>query len=150
MSGLEVLRRIHMREPEAGVLIFSIHENEMIMARAISLGARGYLTKSSAQSLMLDACRQVAAGKTYIDPKFGGQVEVPAAASVDPTEDLTPREFQVFLALARGVAVPVIAERLGISPKTVGVHYTSVMKKLNLSNTAQLARLAIRLGLTEA
>ena len=150
MSGLEVLRRIHMREPEAGVLIFSVHENEMIMARAISLGARGYLTKSSAQSLMLDACRQVASGSTYIDPKFGGQVEMPTSASIDPTEDLTPREFQVFLALAEGVAVPVIAERLGISPKTVGVHYTSVMKKLNLSNTAQLARLAIRLGLTEA
>lgn len=150
ISGLEVLRSIHTREPDAGVLIFSVHENEMIMARALSLGARGYLTKSSASSLMLDAYRKVAAGETYIDAKFPSQVNLAEGSSLDPTEDLTPREFQVFLALAEGGSVPVIAERLGISPKTVGVHYTSVMKKLNLSNTAQLARLAIRLGLTDA
>jgi two-component system invasion response regulator UvrY len=150
MSGLEVLRRIHMREPDAGVLIFSIHESEMIMARAISLGARGYLTKRSASALMLEACRRVALGETYIDPKFSSESGKKAELVADPTQDLTQREFQVFLALAEGLSVPVIAGRLGISPKTVGVHYTSVMKKLNLSNTAQLARLAIRLGLTEA
>lgn len=152
MSGLEVLRRIHMREPDAGVLIFSIHESDMIMARAVSLGARGYLTKRSASALMLEACRKVAAGETYIDPKFSPRDGAPPSEppKPDPTEDLTQREFQVFLALSEGLSVPVIAERLGISPKTVGVHYTSVMKKLNLSNTAQLARLAIRLGLTEA
>ena len=90
------------------------------MARAISLGARGYLTKSSAQSLMLDACRQVAAGKTYIDPKFGGQVEVPAAASVDPTEDLLRESFRYFLLWLKGLQCPlspnasVLAQKLWV------------------------------------
>ncbi len=141
MSGLEVVRRIRQRDPEARLLVFTIHENALMMERAMQAGAIGYLGKHHGPALMVEAVRQVAGGELFLDPDLRtGPEKIPAS----PLKRLTPREFEIFRLLAQGRSVAEIAALLHLSRKTVGVHQTRILKKLNLANTVQLALLAVR------
>jgi two-component system invasion response regulator UvrY len=150
MDGLEVLRRVRAAAPQARVLVFTMHAGEAMVARALAAGALGYLTKDSPAADMADAIRRVARGEPYVDPRYAGSLYLRQYSRSDPIAGLSPREFQVFRLLAEGQPVDAVARALGISPKTVAVHQTSIMKKLNVENRVQLARLAIRHGLIEA
>jgi len=145
-SGLDVIDRILLREPDARVLVFSIHENPVMMQRARKAGARGFLSKRNAPRQMVDALQRIARGGEYFDP----QLELEAAGQTDPMGLLTQREFEVFLMLAQGLGIHRVAELLHISSKTAGVHQTRIMHKVNAQNPAHLARLAIRHGLIVA
>jgi len=146
IGGLETLRRLLNRDPDARVLVFSMHESEVLIERALEAGALGYLTKSSAAERMVEAVRQVAQGDTYLQPEFLPEIVRNRLGATDPTRVLSRREFQIFQLLAEGRPVIEIAEILSISPKTAGVHQTAVLKKLRARNSAQLARIAIRYG----
>lgn len=152
MGGLEVLRRLKARDALAHILIFSMHDSETMIQRALEAGATGYLTKSGGMGQMVAAVRMVAEGKPYIDQDHVMEVAVRQVAGVaaDPLRVLSSREFQLFRLFAEGLPVGDIAETLSISPKTVGVHYTNIMKKLRLQNAAQLVRLAIRCNVIQA
>ncbi len=140
-GGLTALRRIRSRDPRARVLVFSIHEDELFVQRALAAGARGYLTKRSAPTEMVQAVRAIASGGRYL----GEGVSLPERSP--PLEALTGREFEVFSLLAQGRTTQEIASLLHISPKTVGVHQTRIFHKLGASGPAQLTRLAIRHGI---
>ncbi|MFA5530379.1 MAG: response regulator transcription factor [Thiohalomonadaceae bacterium] len=143
-SGLDAVRRILAREPEAKVLVFSVHDNEAMLNQAMKAGVRGYLTKRSAPEAMVEAIETVASGKVFIDPAM------PEPSSSDersPADVLSPREFEVFRMLVEGKSVAEIAELLVISPKTAGVHHTRIMQKLGVGNRAQLVQIALRHGL---
>ncbi len=142
-SGLEAVRRILARDSEAKVLVFSVHDNEAILNQAMKAGVRGYLTKRSAPETMVEAIETVASGRVYIDPIM----PEPSGQERSPADILSPREFEVFRLLIEGKSVAEIAEILVISPKTAGVHHTRIMQKLNVSNRAQLAQLALQHGL---
>jgi two-component system invasion response regulator UvrY len=120
----------------------------VFLNRALDQGVLGYISKRSASRVMIEAVRQVAAGTPFI-----GQEMVPflakrkASADSQLVDALSPREFEVFRLYAEGKSVNEIAEMLSVSPKTVGHHNTSVKQKLGLANSAELTRLAIRLGL---
>ncbi|HKJ76443.1 MAG TPA: response regulator transcription factor [Gammaproteobacteria bacterium] len=146
MGGLEAVRRMLSREPEAKTLVFSVHDNEAMLAQALRAGVRGYLTKQSAPQVMAEAIRRVAAGETFIDPLLADHVAEPGTEEAGPLAQLTPREFQVFRLLAEGYTVNEIARVLSISPKTAGVHHTRVMNKLEVRTPGQLVRLALRHG----
>lgn len=146
MGGLEAVRRMLSREPEARVLVFSVHDNQAMLAQALRAGVRGYLTKQSAPQVMTEAVRKVAAGETFIDPLLADHVAEAGAGEAGPLSGLTPREFQVFRLLAEGYTVNEIARVLSISPKTAGVHHTRVMNKLQVRTSGQLVRLALRYG----
>ena len=146
ISGLESLRRIRARDPGARVLVFSMHDSPLMVTRAVEAGAAGYLTKSSAASQMVEAVREVARGRNFLPADLVPELISANAQRNDPLKALTPREFQVFLRLAQGEPVAEIARVLVISPKTVGVHQTNIMKKLDLRNVSELTRLAIRCG----
>ncbi|HEB78836.1 MAG TPA: response regulator transcription factor, partial [Methylothermaceae bacterium] len=91
MSGLEVVRRIRQRDPEARLLVFTIHENALMMERAMQAGAIGYLGKHHGPALMVEAVRQVAGGELFLDPDLRtGPEKIPAS----PLKRLTPREFE--------------------------------------------------------
>lgn len=147
MGGLETSRRILAHDPAARILIFSVHENEVMLNRALDAGVLGYISKRSASHVMIEAVRKVAAGELYI-----GQEMMPHLVKRKPSADgdlvagLSPREFEVFRLLADSKSVNEIATLLSLSPKTVGHHVTSIKGKLGLSNIADLIRLAIRLG----
>ena len=149
IGGLEIMRRIRARDPCACILVFSMHESPLMLTRALEAGAAGYVTKSSAASEMVDAVHAVAQGKPFVCRELVPELVATKQHSPEPTQRLTPREFQVFMYLAQGQTVSEIARVLCISPKTVGVHQTNLMKKLELHNLSELTRLAISSGLLQ-
>jgi two-component system invasion response regulator UvrY len=148
IGGLEASRRILAHNNSAKILVFSVHENEVMLNRAMDLGILGYISKRSASQVMIDAVYKVAAGEIYI-----GQEMMPLLVKrkLSPESDrisgLSPREFEVFRLLADSKSVNDIANLLSLSPKTVGHHMTHIKSKLGISNIAGLTRLAIRLGI---
>jgi len=148
MSGLEASRRILAHDDSAKILVFSVHENEVMLNRALDLGVFGYISKRSASQVMIEAVRQAAAGEVYV-----GQEMMPYLLRRKTSPDngrlscLSPREFEVFCLLADGKAVNDIASLLNLSPKTVGHHATHVKNKLGISDITGLTRLAIRMGI---
>ena len=151
MGGLEASRRIMARDPKANILIFSVHENEVMLERALDVGIKGYISKRSASQVMIQAVRKVAAGDVYVGQEMMSHL-IGQRKSVDGRQlkDLTPREFEVFRLLADSKSVNEIAGILNISPKTVGHHMTHIKEKLGISNIAGLTHLAIRLGISSA
>lgn len=144
-GGLELIRRVLMRTATARILVFSMHDSDMLVRRALDLGARGFLSKSSAPEVLIDAVRRVAAGERYLGP------ELPHEWLTDPSPDnrlatLTPREFEIFRLLARGETAAQCAVALNLSPKTVSNHQTLIKEKLGVSTTAALVHLAISHG----
>jgi two-component system invasion response regulator UvrY len=150
IGGLETIRRIKKVDASARVLVFSMHDSKVMVTRAIETGAAGYLTKQSGAGQMVEAIQQVAGGKAYLDQAVVPDIVQAQFSGSDPLARLSKREFQVFRNLAEGKPVVEIAELLTISPKTVGVHQTHIMKKLDLRNGAELTRLAIRCGVIQA
>lgn len=144
IGGMEACRRILAYDPEANLLVFSIHDNESMVARALKAGVLGYMTKLTAPTSLIEAVRRVARGQTYLDPDLIGRVL--QAGNGGLLSRLTPREFEVFRMLAEGNSVAEIAVILSNSPKTVGVHQTRIMQKLELRTPVQLVRLALRHG----
>jgi len=152
MGGVEALRRIRARDPQARVLALSAHDDPTHARRALREGALGFLSKRSAPEALLEAIAAVAAGKRYIDPRVAQQL---ALADIDgtqssPVKRLSEREFEVFIRLARGASVQRIAEDLRLSTSTVGTHLYNVKQKLGVSNQSELTLIAIRDGLIEA
>ena len=148
IGGLDASRRILARDEGARILVFSVHENEVFLSRAMDLGILGYISKRNASRVMIEAVRCVARGEVFI-----GQEMMPHLLQRKQSDDgerlaeLSPREFEVFRLRAEGKSVNEIAGMLNVSPKTIGHHNTSVKQKLGLANSAELTRLAIRLGL---
>lgn len=151
IGGLETIRRIKAYDEKARILVFSMHCNEIMIQRVLEAGAMGYLTKQGGMSQMEQAVKQVAKGNLYIDADHVTSLTQHNLSSgvADPIRVLSTREFQLFKLMAEGHSVAEIANTLSISAKTVGVHHTNIMKKLNLHNASQLVRLAILCNVIE-
>ena len=148
LSGIEVTRRVVAREPSARVLVFSMHEDVVFASRALAAGARGYIAKSAAPEVLVEAIRRIASGKSYVDHAMAQRLALQRVGSEpDPVGVLTEREFEVFRLLAQGQAVADIARILSLSAKTVANHQSALRQKLGVENAAQLVRLAARHGL---
>jgi two-component system invasion response regulator UvrY len=148
MGGLEAVRRILAREPQARILVLSAHEDAMHARRVLKAGAAGYLTKRSAAEALIQAIRQVSQGRSFLEPQIAEQLEQDGAAGAgEPIDSLSEKEFKVFLALAGGQSVQDIAEVLSLSPRTVGTHLYNIKQKLGAANSAELALIAMRAGL---
>jgi DNA-binding NarL/FixJ family response regulator len=147
ISGIEILRRIIARRPDACVLMFSMYQDGIYASRAITAGARGYLSKASAPDLLVEAVRRVAGGQRYLSP----DVEL-AMTKQSPTENqladsLSTRELEVLRMLTQGYGVEEIGERLGLSPKTAANHQSSIKQKLGANSALQLILIAQQFGL---
>jgi two-component system invasion response regulator UvrY len=152
MGGLEALRRIRARNPDARVLALSAHDDPMHARRALREGALGFLSKRSAPEALIEAIASVAAGRRYIDPNVAQKLalaEIEGAAR-SPIEQLSEREFEVFIRLAGGATVQKIADDLKLSASTIGTHLYNIKQKLGVVNQSELTLLAIRHGLIEA
>lgn len=151
IGGIGAIERIIARSPEARILVLSVHEDGVFTSRALQAGAKGFIPKRSAPEEMIKAVEQVAQGKIFIDPEIAQLIALQkVTGSENIIDSLSQREFEVFSLLAEGKTVNDIADILNLSPKTVGTHHTSIKQKLNVSNSAELARLAIRSGILEA
>ncbi len=151
IGGVGAIERITARDPSAKILVLSVHEDSVFTTRAMQAGALGFIPKRSAPEEMLKAVEMVAKGKTCIAPEIAQQIAMQKlTGSENPLDVLSQREFEIFRLLAEGKTVNEIADILNLSPKTVGTHHTNIKQKLNVANSAELARLAIRSGLLDA
>ena len=149
--GLELIRRLKLMNPAVRILVFSDTDDEVTTLRALRLGAIGYLAKTRAVHHLVDAVRTVASGGYHLETLRAAELLHAAISGVatGPLEKLTPRELQLFHHFAEGRSTGEIAEGFSISPKTVGVHHTAIMKKLGLRTATELVRLAIRCEVIE-
>jgi DNA-binding NarL/FixJ family response regulator len=146
VSGIEILRRILARRPDARVLMFSMYQDAIYASRAIEAGARGYLSKASAPDLLVDAVRSVAQGRRYLSPDVE-QVLARSSTASGLAASLSTRELEVLGMLSQGYSVEKIGERLGLSPKTAANHQSSIKQKLGAESALQLILIAQQLGL---
>lgn len=147
-SGIEALRRIRTRDPDARVLMFSMYEDAVFAARALQAGARGYVTKAAAPQVLVEAVLAIAAGKPYIVASVAQELALRSLSPAgDAAEALSPREFEVLRMLVDGKAVGEIARSLGLTTKTVANHQSALRQKLGAGTAVQLLQAAARLGL---
>jgi two-component system, NarL family, nitrate/nitrite response regulator NarL len=150
-SGLQVTERLRAISPGTRVLILSMYDNAEYVLQSVRAGAHGYLLKDTAATELRDAVRTVCRGESY----FSAPVATRLTAAVrgeeahPGLEQLTGREREVLLGIARGQTNKEIAGELGISHRTVETHRESLMRKLKLRSVAELTRFALSAGLVK-
>lgn len=151
IGGLEAIERIMAKDNAARILVLSAHEDSVHPKRALNAGAMGYLTKRSAAEELIKAIRTVAGRKMYLEASVAQQMAIQQlSGEKNPVDVLSDREFEVFMALAKGKSTNEIAETLCLSPRTVGTHLYNIKQKLNANNSAEIALIAMRSGLLDA
>jgi DNA-binding NarL/FixJ family response regulator len=148
-GGVEVIRRVAGERPGVRFLALSVSDAAEDVIAVIRAGARGYVTKSISGEQLADAVRRVADGDAVFSPRLAGFVLDAFAGEKPSGEDpqldqLTPREREVLRHIARGYMYKEIAQRLGISVKTVETHVSAVLRKLQLSSRHELSRWALQ------
>lgn len=148
LNGLHAMTELRELDGEARVLILTAHGETTYVRQMLGAGAAGYVLKRSAAAELIHAIRQVADGGTYLDPSVAGQVASGFLGrhKVRESDELTPREREIVCEVAWGYSNKEVAQRLGISVKTVESHKTNVMAKLRLSGRAELVRYAVLQG----
>jgi two-component system invasion response regulator UvrY len=150
IGGLEAIERIMAHDAQARILVLSAHEDSVHPKRVLNAGALGYLTKRSAAEELIKAIRTVAGRKMYLEANIAQQMAIQQiSGDKNPVDVLSAREFEVFIALAKGKTTNEIAETLNLSPRTVGTHLYNIKQKLGATTSADLALTAMRCGLIE-
>lgn len=150
VSGIEILRRVVARRPEARVLMFSMYQDGIYATQAMQAGAFGYLSKASAPDLLVCAVRAVAQGRRYISPDVERAMTRQSSTARQQARALSTRELEVLRLLAQGYGIEEIAIRLGMSPKTAANHQSSIKQKLGAGSALQLILIAQQFGLISA
>jgi two-component system response regulator NreC len=148
-SGIDALPKLHKEAPDAKVLVLSMQDDPRYVREAFAAGASGYVLKEAADSEVVAAVREVAAGNRYLHPALGARLvsaeeEERAATEADPLSD---REREVLRLLALGHTNQEIAKMLYISVRTAETHRSHIMQKLRLKTRAELVRYALSSGL---
>ncbi|MBU6501555.1 MAG: response regulator transcription factor [Burkholderiaceae bacterium] len=145
-SGLDALAMIRAKAPDIGVLILSGYPEEHYALNLIRQGASGYLNKQCDPMEIVQALRTIAQGRRYISPSVAELLaqQLNQNSEVAPHEQLSEREFQVFLKLAKGETAGDIAKTLSLSVKTVSTYRTRLMEKMNLSSNSDLTYYALK------
>ena len=150
IGGLEATDRIIAKDGSARILVLSAHEDSVHPKRVLNAGAMGYLTKRSAAEELIKAIHTVAGRKMYLEASIAQQMAIQQLnGEKNPVDVLSDREFEVFMALAKGETTNQIAETLSLSPRTVGTHLYNIKQKLNAGNSAEIALIAMRSGLID-
>src|SRR5437016_10967656 len=147
LGGLDVIRRMRSHDPRTRILVFSMHSDPIIAARALEAGATGYVLKDTSSDELMKAFDRVRTGAPYLSNDLAMQV---ALVRANPLADLTPRELQTLSLLAEGKPYGRIAEELNVSYKTVVNACSQLKQKLNAKNLPELIRAAVRLVSAES
>ncbi len=147
IGGLETIQRLVSRYPAIKILVFSVHDEQVYVSRAINAGAKGYMTKSSAPDLLADAIKLILSGEVFIEASLKSHIDGKASDYQQIIEAFSSREFDVFRMLAQGSDAHRISRELCLGYKTVANYSTGIKKKLKVSNVAELSHVAIVLGL---
>lgn len=147
LNGLDATRRIKQRYPRIAVLVLSMHNDPMFVARALHAGASGYILKESMLEELTLAIHAVLEGGVFLSPLVAAPIVQEylrgAPAGLDPYAQLTAREREVLQLLAEGHSTPQIARMLTVSLPTVRSHQANLKRKLGIKNRAELVRFVL-------
>ncbi|MFK7961048.1 MAG: response regulator [Phycisphaerales bacterium] len=154
--SFDVAEHLSNMRPPVAVLMLSAHVHDTFISRALGVGVRGYLTKRSATSELVDAISEIARGGTAFSDEIGERLvldddglRLDQGEGRTRRDTLTGREFEVLELVARGQTAREIAAALHIAVKTVDKHTQSLMRKLAVHNRVELTRYAIREGIVQ-
>lgn len=145
-DGLVMIRHLLAQRPGLAIVVLTMYDNDLYVQDALSAGARGYVTKRSAPDELIEAIRTVQRGDIYVARDIRERGLGQAERETGHLPELTGREAQVFLLLARGHSVSRVASTMAISNKTAYAHRASIYAKLGLSSDYELRMLARRRG----
>ncbi len=145
IGGLELLRRMLLEDKTVRILVLSMHAELLYVARAMELGARGYLSKNASAEELLTAVRRVAAGERYIENEIAQELALRAVSPEPALQDLSGRDLEIMRLLAKGMSLAEIADALGVGYKTVANTCSHIKAKLGVTRTNDLVRLAMTL-----
>jgi len=157
LNGLEATRQIRQVSPHTEILMLTMHESEQLAREVLAAGARGFVLKSDAGKVLVDAVEHLSRHKPFFTAKVSemllSELNHPSTAEGGSGEfggPLTPRERQIVQLIAEGRSSKEVADRLGISVKTADTHRANLMRKLRLHSVTDLVRYAIRNKIVEA
>jgi two-component system, NarL family, invasion response regulator UvrY len=146
IGGLELLRRMLLEDKAARIVVLSMHAEPLYAARAIEIGARGYLSKNVSAAELLTAVRRVMDGGRYIENEIAQELALRKPSFDSELRDLTERDMEIMRLLAEGKSLAEIADDLGIGYKTVANGCSRLKARLGVTRTNDLVRLALTLG----
>ena len=146
-NGIELIKNIRAEFQKLPVLILSMHDESLYALRALRAGAQGYVMKQEALENVVNAIREVLAGRPYLSHEMSAKLITNFASGnsqVNPTDKLSDRELEILELIGKGRDVREIAQALHISAKTVETHRAHIKEKLNLKNARQVTRFAVQ------
>ena len=149
-GGIRAIERLRQDCPASRVLVLTMHDVPVYLRSALAAGASGYVVKSAADSELLSAIRGVHRGRTVLDPELAAsalQNTLGRRPAGGPAGPLSPREREVLDLIAQGYTNQQIADRFGLSVKTIETHRSRLVEKLGLRSRAELVRYALDSGL---
>lgn len=150
-GGIRAIERLRQESPGSRVLVLTMHDVPAYLRAALGAGATGYVVKSAADSELLSAIRGVHRGRTVLDPELAAGVLQSSLgrrpAGGQAADPLSPREREVLDLIAQGYTNQQIADRFGLSVKTIETHRSRLVEKLGLRSRAELVRYAVDRGL---
>jgi DNA-binding NarL/FixJ family response regulator len=151
LSGIDACRRIRSELPETRVIMFTSHSEGDSVLNSVLAGASGYLTKNVGPAQLIAAIRAVHRGESLLDPSVTGPIlrrlQDLSRQAGSESDHLSPREKEVLILIAEGFTNKEIAAKLIVSPFTARNHVIRILEKLGLSNRAEAAAQAVRMGL---
>jgi DNA-binding NarL/FixJ family response regulator len=147
MDGISAIAVIHSQYPALKILVLSMHDSTEIIKKAMASGACGYLMKNAPASELEQAVRSVMDTGRYYSSAIAHRLLQPTART--PSDELTPRQFEIVKLIAQGLGSKEIGHKLGLSSKTIDGHRARIMGKLQLKDIASLTRYAVKNGMVK-
>jgi DNA-binding NarL/FixJ family response regulator len=156
LNGLQAANLIHTSHPDTKLIMFSMYDKEAYAHQALALGASGYLLKTSSGKEIIEAIEKACDGQYCFSPKINADIiksyldpQPPEAGIQSGYNRLSDREQQIFRLVAEGLSSKRIGQLLYISPRTVDKHRSNIMKKLEIADSRELVRYALKIGVLD-
>jgi two-component system, NarL family, invasion response regulator UvrY len=151
IGGLEIIARLKIIDPQARILVLSMHDDHIHVTRSLQAGAAGYVSKTIPPEELLEAIKRVAGGRTYVEHEIAEELVFSSIRTPPPhpLEDLSSRDLEILRLLAQGRNLAQIADTLGIGYKTAANNCSHIKTKLRAASTADLIRIAMQHGLAD-
>jgi DNA-binding NarL/FixJ family response regulator len=149
VNGIELIKQVKAIDSSIRMLVASMHDESLFAERALRAGAMGYISKEADGQEIVTAIRQILKGKIYLSPRMADHmlhrvVDGNGELAESSIETLSDRELQVFELIGKGLSTREVAKRLHLSPKTVETYREHIKAKLNLKNSNELVRHAVK------